>query len=255
MRPWVDAVVTTCNRPHLLARALEGVRSQTYLHKRCVVVSVDTHPATQMVLDSFSSSIDKVVHLPSATPAQARNVGAGCGQGELLAFCDDDNRWREAFLEVLVDEMRDTDVVAYSGQQCYLAGGAPESLRVLGRRIRSTPHNPAALLHANYIDTSCALLRRSAFDKAGGFDESLESLEDWDLFARISIEQPYSFRHVDEVLSEYWYYLTEVLTTITNSKEGDAGVLAAFDIKAPLPDEALVRERLRRQVHGLHPGR
>jgi hypothetical protein len=35
--------------------------------------------------------------------------------------------------------------------------------------------------------TSATLIRRSAFDAAGGYDETLEAYEDWDLYLRLAL--------------------------------------------------------------------
>ena len=46
---------------------------------------------------------------------------------------------------------------------------------------------PGAYPHGNFIPAIALLVRRTALDAAGGFDERLTALEDWDLWLRLSL--------------------------------------------------------------------
>jgi len=176
------------------------------------------------------------------------------GSAPLLAFLDDDNLWHPRFLEVMAEHMAADVVLAYSAQQCYLAAGPPENLRVVGRRIRSVPFNPVTLLDANYIDTSCVLLDRRAFEAAGGFDPALAEMEDWDLYGRIALTHPFDVIHVDEVLGEYWYYTSATMPTVQNASWwGDQGMLASFGLGPVAAPVATVRARLREAARSPGP--
>ena len=43
------------------------------------------------------------------------------------------------------------------------------------------------LIHGNFIPAIAPMIRRTALDAAGGFDERLTSLEDWDMWLRLSL--------------------------------------------------------------------
>ncbi|HEY3186254.1 MAG TPA: hypothetical protein VGJ70_02185, partial [Solirubrobacteraceae bacterium] len=43
------------------------------------------------------------------------------------------------------------------------------------------------LIHGNFIPAIAPLIRRGVLDAAGGFDEQLTALEDWDLWLRLSL--------------------------------------------------------------------
>ena len=48
------------------------------------------------------------------------------------------------------------------------------------------------LLFENYIPLICCLLKKEYLMISGGFDESLEMFEDWDLFIRMSENRPFA---------------------------------------------------------------
>lgn len=49
------------------------------------------------------------------------------------------------------------------------------------------------LAHHNYIPIQCIMFHRSLFEKYGGLDESLDALEDWDLWVRYSLFTDFLF--------------------------------------------------------------
>jgi hypothetical protein len=49
--------------------------------------------------------------------------------------------------------------------------------------------------------TSATLMRREALDRIGGFDESLDTYEDWDLYLRLSLE--WRLEYVDIPATRY----------------------------------------------------
>jgi hypothetical protein len=52
------------------------------------------------------------------------------------------------------------------------------------------PFNRGKLIDRNYIGMSTFVHRRSLIERCGGFDESLDALEDWDLILRYTAHAP-----------------------------------------------------------------
>ena len=100
-----------------------------------------------------------------------RNEGARLSKEEFLFFCDDDIILSKGLLKALLEGVGDHDF-AYCD---YLAANYP-----FGRFLRHTAKDfdVDALRKQNYISTM-SLVRKSAFP---GFDEKIESLQDWDMF-------------------------------------------------------------------------
>jgi hypothetical protein len=58
--------------------------------------------------------------------------------------------------------------------------------KVTGTELLFGEFDQAALRSANYIDLNAVVCRKRAIEQIGGFDESLEALEDWDLLLRLA---------------------------------------------------------------------
>lgn len=98
----VSVVIPTRNRPELMARAVKAVALQSHADTEVLVVddgsNADARTALARLVASFPAG--RVVGIehgvaagPGTGPAQARNAGLQRAQGELLAFCDDDDEW------------------------------------------------------------------------------------------------------------------------------------------------------------------
>jgi glycosyltransferase involved in cell wall biosynthesis len=103
-RPSVSVVVPTHDRPELLARTLAAVAAQDYAGDvECIVVH-DGEPAA--LLPQAGNGRVRLRHIRNArTPGLpgARNTGILVADGELVAFCDDDDVWSPTKLRKQVD--------------------------------------------------------------------------------------------------------------------------------------------------------
>lgn len=107
--PSVSVVVPTRDRPELLARALESIHGQRYEGEVDVVVVFDQAEPSLPELD-FGSQMTIRALANSRTPglAGARNTGIAATDGDLVAFCDDDDEWLPDKLAAQVALMRST---------------------------------------------------------------------------------------------------------------------------------------------------
>lgn len=92
--PFVSAVITTRNRPHLMTRAIRSVLHQTYANLELIVVVDGPDPVTVDLLEKLSEPRLRIVTLPeNVGPSEARNAGVRASYGEWIAFLDDDDEW------------------------------------------------------------------------------------------------------------------------------------------------------------------
>jgi glycosyltransferase involved in cell wall biosynthesis len=233
---WV--ILPTYNEAENLEAVVGGVRAAAP-EARVLVVDDGSTDGTDEVLAECTDPRLRVLRTEHAGVSAARNTALAVARGELVAYLDTDNLWSPQFLEVMVGELRDTDVAAYCGRHLFLMDGPLEDARVLVRRTHSPAYNPAALLRGNSIDLNVLVHRRALVDEVGGFDEELRRLVDWDLVARIALRHPFAVRHVDQVLCDYHYYQRDQLSSITNGHYGESHLRSLFGLGDP--DEATAR--------------
>lgn len=209
----------THNRSWIVGRAIKSVLDQSFKDFELIIVNDGSTDDTDLVLKEFTDN--RIVVIKSETNSglsHARNIGLKNAKGELVAYLDSDNLWYPQFLEVMCEAFDEKTVMVYSGQNLLLVGGTRNNPKVLGRKTRNEIYNPSKLLSGNYIDVNCVVHKRDILEDLGYFDENLKVLEDWDLFAQIAIRYPFRIKHVDQVLGEYYFYLPETETTLSNQK-------------------------------------
>ena len=254
--PLVSVIIPTYNRAREVGPAIESVAAQTYAPLEIIVVDDGSTDDTLAVLRRFEERVH-VIGQQNSGPATARNTGVRASQGEVIAFLDSDDLWLPGKIE------RQVKVLERAGSSVCCCVSNMELCFVDGRhhtsfdsaRIRSWHQegiwlNPAEVLATRFLMFNQGVaIRREAFEKAGGFDEQLRVLEDYDLALRLSLYGPWAF--VQEPLVVWKQRRDSVSYTLKDSpmsseawlralKNAFAGALAA-------PQYARARRLARRQ--------
>lgn len=182
----MSIVVPTRNRAGLLGGALSSLCDQHYPRSRFEVVVVDdgSTDGTAQVARRLSELTEipcvRLVQQPPRNQNTARNLGIAHANGSLVAFLDDDEIAPVGWLSSLVDAARRHPEV-----DCF---GGPYRLRLEGRPPKlcpkCSPLEGAALdlgseeALVDQVAGGNMLIRRTAFEKVGPFDESLSGY--WD---------------------------------------------------------------------------
>jgi LmbE family N-acetylglucosaminyl deacetylase len=199
-----SVVVRTRNRPALLREAVQSLAEQRVRPSRVVVVNDGGAPVSDL-LSSFAGAFEiRSEESPQKTGrSAAANRGLALAGEGLAGFLDDDDRLFPDHLERLSRAHRTgPEAVVYSDAVTIHYRREGEEWREARRELQySLDYDPDYLLLANYIPIHTLLAPAPLLRKVGGFDESLEYSEDWDLLIRLSGEG--AFRHVRAVTCEY----------------------------------------------------
>lgn len=177
--PLVSVVIPTKNRSGMVCRAIYSVLNQTYRNVEVVVVDDGSSDDTAICISNINDSRLKYFPLiVSKGACVARNEGIKRSGGEFITFLDDDDE----FLPERIQEM----VNAWSPRFSFVCSGYYYIKRKKSVKIFIPQKNVFLddILYKINIGNSVLTLRSRVME-VGGFDESLESSQDYDLWIRL----------------------------------------------------------------------
>ena len=192
--PIVSIVLPTFNRLRLLRPTVESVFAQTLTDWELIIADDGSEADTREYLRGLSSEPRvKLIWLPhTGLPAIVRNAALNEARGEYVAFLDSDDLWAPQKLQRQIEALR-------SGGGCrwiYTAfSQIDESGQLLAEEARRrwwVPHQgrvfERVITGEVSIRTPAVLATRELVLSVGGFDETICSGEDYDLWMRMALE-------------------------------------------------------------------
>lgn len=216
--PLVSVIIPAYNAEVFIARTLQSVLDQSYKNLEIIVVDDGSKDRTSEIVNNFArkDSRLRLLHQANSGVAAARNYGIEKSRGEFIAPIDADDIWYPKNIEKQVKVMTSADSsvgLVYS----WSVDIDEEDLLEGGFHVCNLEGNVyKALIYSNFIgNASAALIRRTCFDRVGGYDPNLkeqnaQGCEDWDIYLRIA--KFYQFRVVPDFLVGYRQFIGSMST-------------------------------------------
>lgn len=253
----VRIVVRSHERPLLLARALDDALAQSFRDWELVLINHQGDPeliesALAARAGMFPSPV-RVIHSDHPIGRDAiLGLGVSGAETEYTAVHDDDDTWSPLFLERTVawldahpDDLAvavPTDIIQERIGEGQVVELHRESIRPPFSRISLFD-----LIHSAHVPPIGILFRRSAIDSAGGFDDTLSVLGDWDLLLRLATRG--SIGYLEGPTLAYWRQRPHSDGALANSVIGDLDLHRRTDRE--LRDRALRDYVSRNGIGGL----
>jgi len=219
MNDLVSVIIPTYNRAYIIERCIKSVLNQSYNNIEIIVIDDGSTDNTKDILAQFSDKINYIYQSNSGVSV-ARNAGVSVSKGMYLAFLDSDDEWLPNKIEVQYNEFEkysDIAIVACRARLISLQGD--ESLTL---NMGNITCDFFQIYLYPYLGIPNILLLKSAFLQVKGFDVTLKSAEDIDLFLRIAIN--HKVRMIDAV-STTIFQSNDSLSADTDSYENNIQVL------------------------------
>lgn len=152
--------------------AVDSLVAQTYQNWECIVVNDSGEPLSW--IHPFVKVVDTYVDTPINRVSHARNAGIRAASSKLFVLLDADDYLQPTALEEMLR--------AYTpGKYVYTDWYVSET-----GEISTTPeYDCKTILHKMHHSVTC-LYEKEAWEKVGGFDESLRGWEDWDFIIALN---------------------------------------------------------------------
>lgn len=206
LSPLVSVIIPTYNRKKTLKRCIDSVLQQSYRNFEIIIVDdCSTDGTMEFVEAEYGNIADiNIIYVRNDSnlgAAASRNVGVSYANGEYIAFHDSDDEWYHDKLEKQMHHF----------VRCGTHVGAVYSLFYMNGReqyiyppkhvdmSRKSGYVFYTLLLNSLVGMITLVIKKSVLTRVGGFNEQLNSLEDYELTIRVA--QKYAIDLVDEVLA------------------------------------------------------
>lgn len=190
----VSIIIPSYNSAAYIQETIDSVLGQTHNNLEIIVVDDASTDNTLEVLQKYAEQI-KILALPhNQFVSKARMAGAAEATGEYLLFLDSDDRIHRDYLKLAVEVMQQNPQISVVYSRAKYFGSKNREWKLPAFQVQD-------FLLTNSVFMP-ALIRKAAYDKTGGFDQSLSMFEDWELFIQI-LRNGGQFYKIDQVLFYY----------------------------------------------------
>jgi glycosyltransferase involved in cell wall biosynthesis len=200
--PRFSVIIPAFKAAATIAATVESALGQTLQDFEIICVDDGSTDGTRAIVQRYAREFGDRVRLVEQTnsgPAAARNNGARHSTGEYLAFLDADDLWMPQFLERSVAALDADPALSMVYCNCALADseGVALDTSLVGDGFDHPPSLNELLTQLWPIMPSAALVRRSAYDKCGGYRDALRGasfrFEDVDFWIKLREQGPFGY--------------------------------------------------------------
>lgn len=169
--PYVSVVVPTLNEANFIEPLLRTLEKQDYRNFETIIVDGGSGDKTAKIANKYGA---KTLSFDHYSEFQSRNIGGKVAKGEILLFTSADVMFPHDTIQKVVNEFReDSDLSAF-----YCSGrlyNAPIWAKIEYKIYYSLIHAWTKILRDYHGSTNFMAVRKSVFEKIGGFPERIDS--------------------------------------------------------------------------------
>lgn len=221
----VSVVIPTYNRPDLLTRAVDSVKNQTYSNIEIIVVD-DASPIDPTEGLSAYKDLHLFRNSENMGACYSRNLGLSKAKGEFINFLDDDDLLFPEKIEKQIDFFLTSKDERLGMVTCHAKDERSGEVKIKYNRVRGNIYKQLLNRYA-VSGTETMLFKTDIVRQAGGFDEGLESSQEYDLLIRLS--EDHSIDFVDEVLTREFRSIDQISTNFDKKIQGARHLYSKHD--------------------------
>lgn len=177
----ISIIIPALNEEKMIGRCLESLTKLVFARDRFEVLVIDngSRDRTLAIADSFKDRLNlKVLQQAGVRISALRNLGARAATGDILAFLDADCLAPADWLDQML-VLAPANGAGVLGAHYLL----PEDSSWVGRTWHRYQEAPKSG-EVSHVPAGDLIMRREDFLKLGGFDETIQTNEDYELCER-----------------------------------------------------------------------
>ncbi len=242
--PIASVIVRTVNRPQTLQKALNSLVNQTENRFEVVLVN-DGGPNLTEFIQPYADllSINYVHYSKQQGRTVALNAGVRASKGDWICFLDDDDIYYPWFFSTMFKTYQNfSDNIFFYGMAMRtlfdLESSADTPLET--KPFPEFTFSRDKLLIGNAIPINTWFLKRDIFNTVGYFDETFDTLEDYEFLLRTTKAiTPIS---IPVFVSEYRFYLA-ITNSMARSRDDALQSLKRIYSRYPIDNPEMLEER------------
>ncbi len=226
----VSVIIPAYNADRFVKEAVASALAQTYKKIEVIVIDDGSTDNTRAILQPYLET-DKIkyIHQSNKGLAAARNTGIKNSSGEYIALLDAD----DIFLPLKIEKQIDYFEKHPECDICYCDlyhfwDDEPEKLFKLNYRYYSGDEVLPNLLKKDFIAPLTMVIRKSVFEKFGGFDENFRRSEDLEFLFRV-LSAGVKICFLNDILAKLRLRRTDNLQSFQSQPEVKRTVLATLE--------------------------
>ena len=177
----ISIIIPALNEERMIGRCLESLAAMVFSRDRFEVLVVDngSRDKTLEIAKSFHGRLSlRILQKANVRISALRNLGAQAAAGDILAFLDADCLAPEDWLDRIL-ELAPADGAGVLGAHYLL----PDGSTWVGRTWHRYQEAPKSG-EVSHVPAGDLIIRREDFLRLGGFDETIQTNEDYELCER-----------------------------------------------------------------------
>jgi len=182
----ISVIIPSYNSEKTIKKTIESVLNQSFSDLELIVINDGSKDSTLEIISNFQDSRIKIFSFENSGGNISRNRGLKYAGGKFVSFLDADDIWTADKLASQLQALQENlgAKVAYSWTDSIDENG---KILLSGMHITVNGDVYEKLLVSNFLENgSNPLILREAIIELGGFDESLNAAQDWDMWLRLA---------------------------------------------------------------------
>ncbi|BAZ14876.1 glycosyl transferase family protein [Calothrix sp. NIES-4071] len=231
--PIISVIIPTYNSEKTIKITVESILNQSFHNFELIIINDGSNDSTLDIISNIHDSRIKLFTYSNAGANVSRNRGLSYAVGEFVSFIDADDIWTNDKLQSQIKALQDNPeaTVSYSWTD-YIDEN--DQFVVSGTHIAVNGNVYEELLLTNFLENgSNPLIRKEALIELGGFDESLNAGQDWEMWLRLAAK--YNFVAVPKVQILYRISPKSQSSNLARQEKACLQVLEkAYQLKSPV---------------------
>lgn len=250
----VSVIIPCYNQAHFVSESIESLQKQTLSEWECIVVDDGSKDQTAEVVRRAAESDPRIKYSFQINKglSAARNRGLSIASGDYLLFLDADDLIEHEKLRTSVEILqRNQGIDGLASAFRYFRDGDQNNLfcdkngnpSPWAEQVWADPRPfLEKLLVFNFMSVNSVVIRASAAQKIGAFNEALKALEDWEYWLRGACQGvQYEFHDAP--------FTRSLIRVHSTSMSHDESTMIAAEVPMRLGTSAMLPDQASRHVN------